>query len=439
MGLTLIFFIEVFLFAFSDSNLSAPLGEIVGLLFVCINVVIVSLKVFQAGRSFLWIFLFALFLREFLLFSDVYQWFPVPHSGADSEAFHFNAVRNATFFQFSEGGGAANYINLISAIYYIVGPIRIVAQQLNVVIGMEILFVALRIFDELSFSLKQKKLSLILLAFFPHLAIFSSVLLREAPIQLALTYSMLFFIFWMKNGKMRDMVVAVGFTALAAFFHGGCVFWTLGYIAALSLYRPSRRKNTLSFATIGGLVFAGIAALSLVPFMDSRVDAMATALGEGGTVVDGEENSDAAGSAYLTWLTISNPYLLLLFSPLKMFYFIFSPLPPDWRGGMDLIAFFFDSSFYLWAFWRIFRGMKCISSQFQKNVVRYLMIGVLAMTFAFGYGTIASGTALRHRCKFFPELLVCAVLCVGTKRSRKIYEPRQPFKISPRNTQTTQK
>lgn len=418
MSIVLIFILQLLLFAVAKTNSTGAESSVVGIVFVVLNVGLLLAQIIRTKENKLiaWLIL-GLAAREFLLFANIYDWFPVPHSGADTEAFNITAEMN-----FRAGGyyyWHTNYTNIISTIYFIVGPVRMIAQQFNVVLGMGVIFVCLKIFDELNFSTKQKQIATAMLALFPHICIFSAILLREAPIQFCLAYSTLFFIRWMKNKPLWNLVISLVFILGAASLHGGSVFWACGYVAAVCVYRPAFRKNALTVATIGGIVLAGLAVVAMIPLMDKRVDAMATALSEGEVAVDGEKAADAAGSAYLTWLNISNPYLLLLFSPLKMFYFLFSPLPPDWRGAMDVIAFVFDSTIYAGAFWTIWRGLKHLADPVQKNIVRYLLVSVLAMSFVFGYGTIASGTALRHRCKFFPELLVCAIACRSRKRNMR--------------------
>lgn len=426
MSIVLITLLQILLFFFLRTDGTNPtLENIIGVSFVCVNALFIlcwAIARNELRKWILWITI-GLLARELLLLADCFQWFPVPHSGSDTEAFASIAEQNFRFGTYYDR--LTNYTEVLTTLYFITGPVRLIAQQLNVALGMGVMFVVFQIFNELGLSEKQQKLGAVFLALFPHLCVFSAILLREAPIQFCLACSTLFFIRWMKGGGLGTMALSMLFVCGAAAFHGGAVFWCCGYLAALAIYRPASRTNQLSIATVGGVIFGGLMVFAAVPLMDHRIEAMATTLGEGDVGVDGVRNADAAGSAYLTWLTISDPYLLLLFSPLKMFYFLFSPLPLDWRGAMDVVAFVLDSTFYFWAFWRIWCGFKHICKALQKNVVRYLLISVLSMAFVYGYGTIASGTALRHRCKFFPELLTCVAACSVASKRKNIL-PRFP-------------
>lgn len=397
------------------------LEDVVGIAFVFSNALLILWWsiVSKETRAFaVWI-LVALVIREFLLFSDYFHFFSVPHSGSDSEVFAGIAERN--FMSGSYVMERTNYTHFLTTIYFIVGPVRMIAQQLNVAFGIGTILVSLIIFDEIGLSARQKKIGVILLSVFPHFCIFSAILLREASIQFCIAYSTLFFIRWMKTGSFAQIAFSFLPLALGSLLHGGCALWGLGYLLAFCFYRPHLQKNAISFVTGGSSILFAVAVILLVPLMNSRAEATATMLSEGEFVVDGAAAADAAGSAYLTWLNISNPYLLLLFSPLKMFYFLFSPIPLDWRGVMDVVAFCLDSTFYIWAFFKIIQRFRDISDPVLKNITRYLMASILAMTFVFAYGTIASGTALRHRCKFFPEIALVALICLrteprGTKR-----------------------
>jgi len=410
-----IFILQVLLFAPFRTTIPGAESDLVGICFISINVALLILWAIKFVPSKLLAFFFiGLACREFLLFANYYQWFPVPHSGADTEGFWSVSMQN-----FVSGGldyFYTNYVYVVAAILHVDGPIRLIAQQLNVVLGMGVMFAVIKIFDELGFSEKTKRTGALIIAVFPQLCVFSAILLREAPIEFCLAYSALFFIRWMKKGSAPWLIAACAMIIGAAWFHGGCVFLGCGYIAAAALYRPAMRKNALSPATVGGLILGAILVVALVPFMDARVDEMQTGLEEGEDVVNGEAAADAAGSAYLTWLTISNPYLLVLFSPLKMFYFLYSPIPFDWRGAMDIVAFFFDSTFYIGFTIAVLRGFRKIRDICLKNICRYLAIGVLGMTFAFAFGTIASGTAIRHRAKTFSIFLPIALACSAARR-----------------------
>lgn len=134
-----------------------------------------------------------------------------------------------------------------------------------------------------------------------------------------------------------------------------------------------------------------------------------------GVMVSGYDEN-RANSAYLTWLKVDDPILGVIFSPLRMFYFLFSPIPFDWRGISDVIAFTMDSSVYAYLCWKIFQYRKNENGKMNVALRRYLIIGILAMTFVFAFGTKNAGTAMRHRAKYATLFVVTYAVSIVTIR-----------------------
>jgi len=98
---------------------------------------------------------------------------------------------------------------------------------------------------------------------------------------------------------------------------------------------------------------------------------------------------------------------LMIYAPLKIFYFLFSPMPWDIRGLPDAIAFLFDSLFYIIIVPRMFRGLLHLdSNRKDKLVFRTLLLSFILITGVHAMGTIASGTAVRHRYKGLSLLII---------------------------------
>lgn len=115
-------------------------------------------------------------------------------------------------------------------------------------------------------------------------------------------------------------------------------------------------------------------------------------------------NETRGRTAYLTWIKADNIWMGLLLSPLKMFYFLFSPLPSGWHGFGDIFAFMIDSSFYIFLCCNIVRNYR-LRNTF-VNLKKFLFIGLGVAVFAFALGTFTAGTAMRHRAKLLPMLTV---------------------------------
>ena len=130
--------------------------------------------------------------------------------------------------------------------------------------------------------------------------------------------------------------------------------------------------------------------------------------------------NEAGGSSYLKNFEISSFADFLIFAPLKLIYFIFSPMPYDVRGLGDLIAILIDSSIYYFLIFKIFKNRKIVSNNKFRAFPKVFFILFLIVSLGFSFGTETSGTAMRHRAKIFPALLVAVVFIEsikGTKNS----------------------
>ena len=94
--LFLFFFIDIILLEFS--TLFFPVlrdnVEFYSLIFILVHVAFIIYYILFTEGKYKNILLLGLILRLVILFADIYHWFPVLHSGADSETFHGIAKTN---------------------------------------------------------------------------------------------------------------------------------------------------------------------------------------------------------------------------------------------------------------------------------------------------------------------------------------------------------
>src|SRR5690606_28485051 len=125
-------------------------------------------------------------------------------------------------------------------------------------------------------------------------------------------------------------------------FHTGMIGLLVVYIASFVWLERGKMGRKISTPLIYLLFVGGI---SFIVFQNSDVFLSKFVTEEGGTV-DYEIFAEG-GSVYLASFSGLSGIAALLVAPLKMFYFLFSPLPLDWRGGGDIVSFLFDSTVYL--------------------------------------------------------------------------------------------
>lgn len=381
------------------------------LLFVVISSLCIAVYIFGVkSLPFGGLVFLGFLLRLFLMFADYYKWFPIINSGLDSEGFHQVALANQTSVELASN---TNYTYFLTLVYYITGSSRMIAQYLNVLFGVGVMVIVQRCLAMLNISKKTGMTVMLVVVLLPNLIIFSGILLREAWVEFFVSASVLCFLYWFRDGRVQHIIGVVVCVLCAAWMHSAVIGLLAGYIVAFITYCPRSGRVQFSGGTIISLillsgmlvVFMGYANLFTGKFakLESQDDLFKIT-----------NRISGGGSDYLTWISVESVTQGLLFSPLKMFYFLFSPLPTEWRGVQDVLGFVIDGAVYLWLCIMIF-GSKCAEGV-PRLLKRYLIVSLLVTTFIFAYGTTNAGTAFRHRAKLFSLIAVTYVVSVSFKQ-----------------------
>lgn len=368
--------------------------------------------------------LFGYILRVGLMLVDLYTSVPILGSGADSEDFHRNAMQYMV--QGYNGLEEYNYAWILGIVYSLTDGSRLFAQYLNVAMGMWVLFVMLEIMKMLNVPLERQKKVVLISAVMPNLVIFSAILLREAWIEFFMIWSLYWFIKWyLRKENALAITLSVVFALLSSWMHAGCIFVVIGYFAAYITYDRKKERFMLSKSSIVSLVFLGIFAIIFMSYLDVFGGKFAGLADMDADQLAGmaEEGADG-GSIYLSWLPLTFTFIDIIYLPIRMFYFLFSPIPFDWRGINDIVAFIIDSLIYIWLFYRVYKD---IAKTDQKHLLgRYILLAVMLAVAVFSIGTVAAGTAMRHRAKMVSFIFILFTLYeTNNKKLRKIYESRQ--------------
>ena len=361
-------------------------------------------------------------LRLLMLQADYFHLFPVFGSGGDSEAFHQIALYNA------QRGGIllmrTNYTTFLTILYWFTDSSRYFAQFINVLLGTGVLIVTHSTLRLLNISRHTMHLILRILAFMPMLACFSGILLREAWVEFFIVLSLYYFIKWFIRESSVSILFCVASVFAASLMHAGSIVVLTGYFLALLAYDANGKKIRFTASSVVFIVLmAGI-----ITFYLANIETFGAKFGSleeesAEDVIVGSYEENRGNSAYLTWISVSSPAMGFLFSPLKMFYFLFSPIPFDWRSFYDILAFMLDSLVYLFFCYKIYRHRHHQTNRMLGTLRRFLLINFLILTFVFAFGTGNSGTAIRHRAKFVTMLAVAYAVGEGNmhrKRTKQI-------------------
>ncbi len=367
----------------------------------------------KRGLEFRNIILLGFLMRIVLLFADYYHWFPIINSGADTEMFHkVSAANVGQIVQTFRGG----YTRFLTIVYTLTDTSRLIAQYINVLFGMGIIMLMSSCMDMLEVAEKNKKIAICVLALLPNLNIFSAILLREAWVEFFVALSLYYFVKWFISGNGLYIGLVVASVLSAAYMHAGVIGLILGYAIAFVTYNPRTGVVTFSRTTIISLVFMGIITVGVSSYLDLFTSKFARYESIDDIVAVTNSGANNKGdSAYLQWINSDSVVQSLLFAPLKMFYFLFSPLPTEWRRLNDIIGFLIDGMIYMGMCYAAFKYKA--DDIVNTNFKRYLVTALLVTTFIFGYGTSNAGTAFRHRNKIVS--VVVLTFAVSTIRDKR--------------------
>ena len=299
------------------------------------------------------------------------------------------------------GRGAYNYY-ILNPIYKII-RVRsaMIFEVLNILFS---LLINLNLYEILK-KLKIEKNLLILMigvsALSPISLIYRTGILREATIILFISYSLKNFIFYCIDKDNIAMIKSFVFIGIGAIFHSGAIFIAGGYMIALSGGKKNQKIYQLLILILGILGF--------ILFKDSLLEKV------GGGDIDAIVRANnytslkMSSSGYLQSITTESLTQIVMYLPLFIFYFLFSPTPDMFRGVIDIISFLLNSSIYIYLILGslyYLRNLKRNLKPVEKKILKCLFLSAIFTIAVFSIGTRNAGTALRHRDKIVPLLIV---------------------------------
>lgn len=382
------------------------MNESIGIIVVLINSIFVYLALYRVAKgdkNVLALLVVAFCGRMLLLLLDLYgrHIFILPGSGNDTEMFHSSALNFPNF-----GIMDNPYSFFIGVIYSLAADQRIVAQYVNLLLSISTILIVMKIFEHFNITYHIKLLMLAIIAFIPNYLITSVILLRESLMIFLLAASLLYFVKWWKNNHLIYFVLSIVFVLLGSIFHSGVIANAVTYILVFILCNNRERKFKLNFnSTMAASIF-------IIIFMVFFNQYSETFLGKFGDIEDVNDITrrttlaQDGGSAYEVGGEVNSFTDLLINSPIRIFYFITSPLPWYWRGLNDIIAFVFSAMFYFLSYVYSFKALKISQKGNAKSFIVVGLLLAILSAFIFAWGVSNAGTAMRHRDKFIVNYIV---------------------------------
>lgn len=316
-------------------------------------------------------------------------------------------------------GAYSSYI--LNPIYKLLGVrVAMIFEVLNIFFNV---LININIYQSLKKLRIEKKLIytlMIISALSPISLIYRTGVLREATIIMFISFSLKDFIYYCVDKENFNMIKAFIWIGIAAIFHSGAIFIVSGYLLALSGGKKQQKLYQFLILVIGIIGFVLFKDILLEKVGGGDVEAIIRA--------NNYTSLKMASSGYLQSVTTDSLAEIAIYLPLFIFYFLYSPTPDMFRGGLDIISFALNSGIFIYFtfggihFWR---KIKQNLPKYEKKIILCLFVSVIFTVAVFSIGTRNAGTAIRHRDKVVP-LLVVAFAIVKNRyilmRERKKYE-----------------
>jgi len=398
--------------------------EVVSIIAVSTHIMLSTFLLITLKNKYRYLFLAAFLSRILIMLWDLFarSIFVLPNSGADSEMFYNSAVaisENIALFSFVRD----LYPRLMGLLFYMIGPQRMTAHYLNVLLGLSTVVVIWKILVLLGITHRAIKLTLILAAFFPTSIIMSGIFLREILPTFFVAASLYWYLKWFKTSISLCALGSVLLLLIASAFHSGVISIFVGYAFGFLFYNHRKKEFKSSLKSV--IVFLLIVVGTALIFTRYGNLFLAKFAGvENIELIYYKASSSAGGSAYLQGVSVSNIPQLLLFGPLRGFFFLTSPLPMDWRGVADIFSFITDSLLYITTIFLVIKYRRYYGQNKPLVIVLLIMIASAALIFGIGVGN--AGTAMRHRQKLTPVFLTTLAVIMNSRRERLRIEIEEP-------------
>jgi len=360
----------------------------------------------------------ALVLRLLMSLFNVY-FGSLPDSKYDAVAFEIQAWQWAqgdfgeVFFRYPSGvdhGWIVSWI--ISILYNLTDRSMLMAQTVSLIFGMGAIYLGWKLSVEL-WSEKVAIKSTWIMALLPTWTLYSVVVMREAYIFFFTLLALLGVVRWVKFNKPKDLLIVIVGFVIAALFHGAMILGLMVFIAFAS-YRSYKslvtlRRNNFIF----NLIIFTFSFIFVVLFLLSKfsIPYIGSFENIGPDLFQQRfEWTAVGGSAFPQWLLPSGLVETIWKTPIRILYFIISPMPWDISKPSHVLGFL-DGIIYFILFGYLWKGRKIL---LKRKSTKILLIILIVYLITFSLGTANSGTALRHKTKLFPILIVLAAPFIPT-------------------------
>lgn len=418
----LLFFESLILNLLIHSGFLIAETDAVAVCFILFNSLVVSLvfmvrKEEENGIDYFNGYLTASYwIRVLFLFWDRYfrGIFTFPNSGLDTGSFD----RWANEIIANELTGAQGYESVVAYIYRLFYSNPLWGQYINVLAAAFTILFVYKSLCRMDIGKKHKKAAILLICFLPNYLIMSAILLRESLIALLLAIALWAVTEWWFDNKGKQIIIAFLCILGASYLHSGTIAYFIALGLTLAFVSNKDRVFRFKLKTVLIAAFSLLVFLFLYTYYGDTFFGYMGGIDSAEDVVNRSATYNTGGSGYSGSIVEDDSIMgLILNTPVRMIYFFLAPLPMDWRGIGDVIAFLFSSLFYSVSLLYSLRAVGLNTKN--KNYLIMLLIFALASGFIYSWGVSNSGTALRHRDKFVVNFVLLLTVSLDAVKESK--------------------
>lgn len=311
---------------------------------------------------------------------------------------------------------ALTFTWFLSLIYRLFGRSPLLLQCISIFIGVLCILLVYKLSFLLSNNEKKAKQSAWILAVFPTVILYNSLILREVFVMFFLLLAFIYFSKWYISKNVNyGILTLVCFIPLyylhSALILGGVTFFAIFFLESINFFKIRYRRNKFSITHAILLSVTPLVTLYLftvlpgikIPYLGKFDDIFTFS-----RILFQTKVTSLGGSVYPDWLSPESPLDFFLLIIPRLGYLLFSPFIWDLRAINHLLGFV-DGLLYLFVFYWIAKG---ILFEKHKQIITRILIILIPLLIVYSWGVGNFGTALRHRVKFIPVFIAISTIYV---------------------------
>lgn len=304
------------------------------------------------------------------------------------------------------------YPKLIAAVFRLTGPSELMAYYISTLAWMLVICIVSRNY----IKTKHNDILIAIFTFMPVNIWLNTSSLRESIQVLFLSLATVLLLRWMDTGSFKYMLFSVTAVLIATTIHFGVVLLYFSILLLCCIWSCKEQKWQLNIkiSVMSILIIGTFLWLFLVGIFDDMQPYIKSSYLQNG-VANMLINKDyfVSNTTYLADFEVTaHNFIFWVF--LKWLYFWISPVLWNAAGVRNWLIIVFD------VIPIVLIHYICIFKSHASKYVNASLILTIPSGFFYAMGTVAAGTAMRHRNIFLAILIVCYIY--GEKKAKEVNE-----------------